>query len=706
MSGDNKKNEKPTPQSQFISAFIFQVYELNTPAAKAWDNCTNKNNKAGIQVNIHLEVEEALELWKDTLLELERLPTDHSAMASAIEMEGIMRQELLKQLQKHYPDVYKTLPDRFKITGFEDLSFPEIKEEKYLPPQSPAELLQDELDIPDHDNIKYILCFRGTNHPHDALKEGISPHGGKIGPIKYQGAIDTDTAIPLSPLLDVAASFPPNREHPDIITIDVVLIPLPEKNENLVKSAIEKITSKVTEFSASERSSNAEFVNASSIQRLDSIFALKTLAEKKENGNDIMEIVYDELSGMIWPHELAVKKIDKANVIASLQCQREIDKFKIIKIQLQDDEIVNKDFAKFSYKLLIDYLKKYTDEFHPIASTLERAAYRGYLTDKRDYTKIHKDVRYQFYLEQIQRYCDKNKIYFTHDDNLELMQSFKEPTFDVKIFCSTLAKNKNAYQPHQLSDKKRQDEKLAAQTTGVTRLARQLDIKSTPAKQKKFTTDVVGRDLQSQFISAFIFQVYELNTPAAKAWDNFTNRNNKSGSQVNIHLEVEEALELWKDTLLELERLPTDHSAMASAIEMEGIMRQELLKQLQKYYPDISKALPDRFKLTGFEDLSLPEIKEEKHSPLAPQPSTFTSSTKRRASLPQNPARNPASFMARSLSMDDIASRRRSADLTSQGKDARTNPPSVGSSSATSDSVEEDKTKEEPDTSSPDPDRI
>ncbi len=307
---------------------------------------------------------------------------------------------------------------------------------------------KSKIDSSNHDNLKYILCFRSTNHPHDALKEGVSPHGGKIGPIKYEGAIDTDTAIPLTPILDAAAFFPINRDSYDITTIDVLLIPLPKENDSILTSAIEKITSNA-EFSASGANSDAEFVNASSIQKLSAIQALKTLSEKKDIDNNLidhlMEIVYDELGGMIWVHELAVKKIERANVVASLKCQREINKFKITEIQLQDDEIVNKIFIEFNYKeLLMEYLKKYTDEFRPIKSTSEDAAYHGYSTKDSDYTNVHKDIRYQFYLEQIQLYCDRNRIYLTHNDNLELMDSFEQPTFDIETFCSTLAK-KNEY---------------------------------------------------------------------------------------------------------------------------------------------------------------------------------------------------------------------------------------------------------------------
>ena len=48
-------------------------------------------------------------------------------------------------------------------------------------------------------STKYMICFRGSDHDHDALTQGIDPHGGKIGPIEYDGTIGTETAIPISP---------------------------------------------------------------------------------------------------------------------------------------------------------------------------------------------------------------------------------------------------------------------------------------------------------------------------------------------------------------------------------------------------------------------------------------------------------------------------------------------------------------------------
>lgn len=137
--------------------------------------------------------------------------------------------------------------------------------------------------------MKYLLCFRGSDHQHDALKDGINPHGGdKTGPIKYEGGIDTEGAIPMTPVLDVAAQFPNSG---DILTeskstiIDVVLIPLPEENDSILN---QRIKQHGLLKSTNEAESFNPFVNTASIQILDSISALRVAAQRYagENAED------------------------------------------------------------------------------------------------------------------------------------------------------------------------------------------------------------------------------------------------------------------------------------------------------------------------------------------------------------------------------------------------------------------------------------
>lgn len=298
--------------------------------------------------------------------------------------------------------------------------------------------------------MKYLLCFRGTNHKHDALREGIEPHGGESGPIEYHGVIETDAAIPMTPRLDVAAYFP-QKEKDDKTTIDVILMPLPQKPDAILKSKIEVASSndekKLYRSIAKPNTSDTSFVNTSSSQKLDSITAVKILG--KTGKSKMAEAAYEDLGGMVWSHEVAAKSIPKQNVVASLQCTRKGNSFEITGIEWQDAKIVNSDFIKEGFKKQLEiYLKNYLHQHHPLPSdTYESSAYRGYITSKdkktEDFTKIHKDPNYQSCLEEVQKICDNGKILFTHEDNVKLMQQYKDKDFNVEKFCSELKNEKD-----------------------------------------------------------------------------------------------------------------------------------------------------------------------------------------------------------------------------------------------------------------------
>lgn len=357
--------------------------------------------------------------------------------------------------------------------------------------------------------MKYIICFRGSDHPHDALKDGIKPHGGQSGPIEYQGAIDTDSAVPMSTRLSVAAFFP-NANPGDIqaenslTTIDVILVPLPEEEDEILQSKIKASNStslKVLESALNEAQSESHFVNTSSNQILDSLIALKaavleveriaenlknddrkpvqflsddnilslsaeiasneaspTDEEKNEDNdegndedeltaNDLIDTTYDELSGMVWSHELASKEVPKEWVVASMQCQRKDGYFSISDIRLQEDEVMNNEFLRAGHKEdLVKFLEQYRTP-HLLPQNEGRQSYRGYYNITgtgavEDFRDIHRDGIYQIYLEEIQSFCDKHKTPFTHENNMTLMKTYKTKTFDITQFCTEL------YQKH------------------------------------------------------------------------------------------------------------------------------------------------------------------------------------------------------------------------------------------------------------------
>lgn len=145
---------------------------------------------------------------------------------------------------------------------------------------------------------------------------------------------------------------------------------------------------------------------------------------------------------MVWSHEVAAKKIPRENVVASLRCERSYGKFTIVDIQWQDDAIVNKDFISTQFKeKLADYLSDYLNHPHAFIDD-ENRAYRGYIEGGKDYTHVHSDTLYQIYLDDVQRYCDQNKIFFTHEDNIKLMDTYKTPDFSIHAFCEEM-RNEN-----------------------------------------------------------------------------------------------------------------------------------------------------------------------------------------------------------------------------------------------------------------------
>ncbi len=309
--------------------------------------------------------------------------------------------------------------------------------------------------------MKYLICFRSADHPHDALKEGINPRVS--GPIRYEGAIETDSALPMTPKLDVAPYFPNDGQDGDT-TIDVILMPLPEKNDEIFKHKIELLKNKKSSkesinskelFEVKESKEN--FVNFSSSQKLDSIGLFRAKASKLQGGSTrdaIVEEVYEELGAMIWAHEVAAGVVPRENVVASMKCERKDGNFKIVEINHQDEKIVNKDFIKLGYKeKLKNYLKYYYQQSRPILSE-EGVAYRGYFTEDKDYREIHKDINYQLCLEAISRFCEKEKIDFTHEDNLRLMGKYKNADFDIENFCQKLKESKLQIQDDLISESK------------------------------------------------------------------------------------------------------------------------------------------------------------------------------------------------------------------------------------------------------------
>lgn len=268
---------------------------------------------------------------------------------------------------------------------------------------------------------KYILCFRGANHPHDALRDGIQPR--QIGPIQYEfGAIQTMTAIPVAPLLEVAAYFPEGLLG--FTTIDVMLIPLPEENDEIFKSRIENAATKINE-------SNATFVNTSSCQKLDEIATVSS-----------DEHAY-KLSGVIWSHELASHGINRENIVATMKCERSIGNFQVTDLTWQDESVVNPDFVHLGYKkrletYLENFLNKKTSFFNNCDIRLPSKSYKGFFAKGKNYAAVHADGLYQHYLSMVQSYCDDNKIYLRHGDNIRLMDQYQDPHFDVTEFCKTL----------------------------------------------------------------------------------------------------------------------------------------------------------------------------------------------------------------------------------------------------------------------------
>jgi len=270
---------------------------------------------------------------------------------------------------------------------------------------------------------KYILCFRGANHPHDALRDGIQPR--QIGPIKYMGGVETMTAIPVAPLLEVAAYFPEGLLG--FTTIDVMLIPLPEENDEIFKSGIENAATKINE-------SNATFVNTSSCQKLDEIATVSS-----------DEHTY-QLSGVIWSHELASHGINRENIVATLKCERSVGNFQVTDLSWQEESIVNPDFVHLGYKqrletYLANFLNKKTSFFNGCDIRLASKSYKGFFAKGKNYAAVHADGLYQCYLGVVQSYCDDTKIYLRHDDNIRLMDQYRDPHFDVNEFCKTLQTN-------------------------------------------------------------------------------------------------------------------------------------------------------------------------------------------------------------------------------------------------------------------------
>jgi hypothetical protein len=397
---------------------------------------------------------------------------------------------------------------------------------------------------------KYLLCFRGADHKHDALREGLTPIS-KAGPVKYQGQIVTDTSLPMTQLLPIAAGFPlrQGKEGKDETTVDVVLIPLPDEPEELMEAKIKGVTEskpvlasdlesddepemenagaekdKVDLVVADKKKSAREddddfdmfaeidadfekrkaehdahagasdkvkvdssadddleifaaieadfekkkaeqdarasgdvkrenapglddddegvvytskspFVNTSSVQKLDALAALRS---KKAGFAD----AYEDLAPMFESKEVAAVSVPRENVVASLKCERTKDSFKITSIEMQDDKVVNPDFITSGYKDKLNaYLKKYFKKSHVLPHR-ETTAYRGFFVEKegvvKDFRHVHKDARYQMCYEEVVRYCNKNKIAFEHEDNLELMERYRDRDFDLKQFCKEL----------------------------------------------------------------------------------------------------------------------------------------------------------------------------------------------------------------------------------------------------------------------------
>lgn len=288
--------------------------------------------------------------------------------------------------------------------------------------------------------MKYLICFRGADHHHDALKEGIGPSGGKKGPLIFDGGIDTTTGIPLSPLLPVAANFPhPDSKDMSKTTIDIILIPLPENTEDTIfTSVVDILKNKEEKKLVGHRISlqaESPFTNTSSIQKLLSIGFLKADAKQ------MMETVADDLSGMVWSHELAVSSVPKENVVATLKCTRYHGSFMLTDIQWQDESVVNKDFIELGFKEKLSlYLAQYLYKTHPLAgSRTELNAYRLYVREEDDFTSLHADKTFQRYYEQVQQFCDEEKIEFTHEDNIELIERYLENNkMDINDFCNEL----------------------------------------------------------------------------------------------------------------------------------------------------------------------------------------------------------------------------------------------------------------------------
>ena len=317
--------------------------------------------------------------------------------------------------------------------------------------------------------MKYLICFRGADHQHDALTGGIEAR--KKGKIKYDGGIKTKTAVPMSPVLGVAATFPNSgdlEKEDSVTTIDVLLIPLPEPKDQNDHDEI--LASRLNQSGNIIKKSEHSFVSTSTVQKLDSINALRSAklskqqegqeksAQRDENldsskseidameeEEDKIEMAYDTLSGMVWSHEVAVKSVSAENVVATMKCQRKDGYFTISDIEWQKDDIVNPDFVTEGYKDKLEaYLKEYDGKPHLLLNE-ESHAYRGYVVREedengeeiiKDYSDIHKDGRYQIYLDEIQRLCDNNKegkINFTHEDNLKLIRKCIESEFKIEI---------------------------------------------------------------------------------------------------------------------------------------------------------------------------------------------------------------------------------------------------------------------------------